>query len=299
MKTIASISLGSSKRDFEVETEFGGQQFRLLRLGTDGSLGEYRRLLEEWDEKADALALGGLDLYVRQGQRVYTFRDAARLARGLKKPVVDGSGLKATLERNAVRSLAEQGVLKFEGLPVLLVAGIDRFGLAEELRDRHCELVLGDMMFALGVPVAFTRWWQFILAGRILLPLIVRLPFKWIYPTGEKQETTKPRFGKWYKWAELICGDFHFIRKYLPERLEGKYILTNTITSADRQLLKERGLKALITTTPSFGGRSLGTNVLEGAILLLSGATQYDPARYEAVLDELKLQPEVSWLQEG
>ncbi len=299
MKRIVSVSLGSHKRDWEAEATFGGQTFHLKRIGTDGDLARYRRLLEEWDGKADVLALGGLDLYVRQGKRVYAFREVQQLIKGIKTPLVDGSGLKQTLERRAVRYLAEEGILDFKGLPTLLVAGVDRFGLAEELRDRGADLCLGDMMFALGLPLPFRKWWQFSLLGRLLLPIIRLLPFKWLYPTGQSQEEIKPKYEKWYRWADLICGDFLLIKRHLPDKLPGKYILTNTTTVEDRQLLRQRGVKALITTTPSFAGRSSGSNVLEGVIMLLAGVTEYDEARYEAVLDELQLKPEINWLQQN
>ena len=38
MKTVVSVSQGASEDDYELATEFLGQPFRLLRLGTDGSL---------------------------------------------------------------------------------------------------------------------------------------------------------------------------------------------------------------------------------------------------------------------
>ena len=40
--------------------------------------------------------------------------------------------------------------------------------------------------------------------------------------------------------AEIIAGDFLLMRRYLPESLEGKVIVTNTVTSKDVELLRER-----------------------------------------------------------
>ena len=33
--------------------------------------------------------------------------------------------------------------------------------------------------------------------------------------------------------AEIIAGDFHFMRQFMPDRIDGKIVLTNTVTPAD------------------------------------------------------------------
>lgn len=38
MKTVVSVSLGSSEYDYELETEFLGQPFRITRMGSDGDM---------------------------------------------------------------------------------------------------------------------------------------------------------------------------------------------------------------------------------------------------------------------
>ena len=49
--------------------------------------------------------------------------------------------------------------------------------------------------------------------------------------------------------------------------------MTNTVTLQDVQMLKNRGAKLLVTSTPEFDGRSDGTNVMEALIVSLSGKT--------------------------
>jgi hypothetical protein len=92
-------------------------------------------------------------------------------------------------------------------------------------------------------------------------------------------------------WADIIAGDFHYIRRHLPTAesgiLKGKTILTNTTTEQDQIELRERGVKRLITTTPSFDGRSFGTNVMEAMCVALNGGKLLDKAGYEAVLAKL------------
>ena len=73
------------------------------------------------------------------------------------------------------------------------------------------------------------------------MPIICRLPFEWIYPTGRRQETRHERYTSVFNNAEVIVGDFHQIRRYAPIDLKGKSIITNTVTEADRKDLKSRG----------------------------------------------------------
>jgi hypothetical protein len=131
--------------------------------------------------------------------------------------------------------------------------------------------------------------------ARILLPLIVKLPIEVIYPTGKKQEENTPKFTRYFDDADIIAGDFHLIRRYMPPDLQGKIILTNTTTEADTAELRKRGVKRLITTTPVFDGRSFGTNVMEAVLFSIIGKPQNEltPDDYRAKLAELNWKPSV------
>ena len=52
--------------------------------------------------------------------------------------------------------------------------------------------------------------------------------------------------------------------------MKGKTIFTNTATLADVELLADRGVEYLITTTPEFEGRSFGTNVMEAVLVAIA-----------------------------
>jgi hypothetical protein len=85
----------------------------------------------------------------------------------------------------------------------------------------------------------------------------------------------------------------------MPEKLAGRTILTNTVTADNVEELRARGIATLITTTPSLGGRSFGTNLMEGLIVAAAGCRpeQMTPAGYEDWLDKLKFQPRIEKLQ--
>lgn len=295
MKHIVSVSLGSSRRDHRAEMEFLGEPVVVERRGTDGDMRRAMDLFRSLDGKVDAFGMGGIDLYLVAGDRRYVIRDAQKLAKVVQKtPIVDGSGLKNTLERRVVHQLVDMGV-QLAGKRVLMVSAVDRFGMAEAMNDAGCEMTFGDLIFALGVPMPIKTLGGLRQMAWTLLPVITRLPFTLVYPTGKKQEKVNPKYRKYYEKADVIAGDYLFIRKYMPDRLDGKIILTNTVTTADREELGQRGASMLITTTPDLQGRSFGTNVMEALLVAFSGKQPEDltDQDYHQLLDKLEFKPHV------
>lgn len=296
MKRVMSVSLGSSTRDHSVETEFLGEKFFIERVGTDGDMEKAVKIIREFDGRVDAFGLGGIDLYIYAAGKRYMFRDAAKIAKAaLKTPVVDGSGLKNTLERRVISHLTDQRGINFSGKKVLMVSAVDRPGMARSLWDAGASMNFGDLIFGLGIPFGISSIKYFDRITRVLVPIVVQLPFKMLYPTGEKQESVNPKYGHYYHEADIIAGDFHFIRRYMPENLKDKWIITNTVTQKDIELLKERGVSKLITTTPELNGRSFGTNVMEGVLIALAQKLpdQMNEDEYIGILDKVGFEPRI------
>jgi hypothetical protein len=300
MKHIVSVSLGSSKRDKRTEVTLLGERFLIERVGTDGDLQRFRQMFCELDGKVDALGIGGADLHIWIDHHRYTFLSIQKLIADVKRtPIVDGSGLKNTLERETVRCLQSHGIVDFAGSTVLMVAAVDRFGMAQELAQCAKAVIYGDIVFALGLPIPIRSYRLVRILGKILLPIITRLPFQWFYPTGEKQEKRTPKAEKLFHEADVIAGDWHFIRRFMPDRLPGKTILTNTLRKADLDLLREAEVKQVITTTPQFEGETFATNVMEGVLVAIMGKhpNELTPEDYLRTLSDLGWTPTIVSLQ--
>ena len=305
MKRVVSVSLGSSKRDKTSQIEILGQSFEISRTGTDGDMEKFAQLVRELDGKVDAIGLGGIDRYVWTDKRRYTFRDAERLALNAKvTPVVDGSGVKNTLERKTIHYLQDHGLVDFGKSKVLVMSAVDRFGMAQAIAGLSKQVVYGDLMFALGIPIPIRSYGALRVVAGALLPIVCRLPFKWLYPTGEKQEKAAPKYTKYFEWADVIAGDYHFIKRAMPTvesgALAGKVIVTNTVTEEDKQMLTDRKVKLLVTATPEYDGRHYATNVLEGVLVTLLGKKPEDVTveDYEALLARMDWKPTISILSQ-
>ena len=273
-----------------------GEHFLIERIGTNGDWDKAINLIRELDGKVDAFGMGGIDLYVHLAGKPYVIKDAKKLiAEARKTPMVDGSGLKNTLERKCIMDIQKDGILDLRGKNVLMVCGVDRFGMAEAFEEVGARLTLGDFIYTVGIPMPLHSLKTLKIAGRIAAPIIVNMPFDKLYPTGDQQDVIIPRHSKYYYAADILAGDFNYIRRYLPDKLQGQIIITNTTTSDDMKMLKERGISKVITTTPDMGGRSFGTNVIEALMVAIMKRPldQISPQDYYNMLKELDMKPGV------
>lgn len=273
------VSLGSSTRDHRVKVEILGQEIEIERKGTDGNVKKMMQLYQEFDGKVDVFALGGTDLYLYSSPRGkrYTIKESARIVSVIKKtPIVDGTGIKYILEKDVIRYIHQNTDINLSGKKALLLITVDRFGLAEGLIEAGCEMVFGDLIFCLHIPIALHHLKTIDKIARLMIPFLVHLPIKYLYPTGQKQETTNAKYGHFFNDVDIVAGDYIAISQYMPTDMKGKIVITNTVTSKNIQDLKNRGVKYLITTTPQFQGRSFGTNVYQGILLAISGEKQED-----------------------
>jgi hypothetical protein len=297
LKRAVSVSLGSSSRDKRVVVHLGQQEILVERIGTDGDEARARHLFGELDGQVDALGVGGVDLYIRLQGREYPLRAALRLVQDVHRtPVVDGRGLKHTLERRVFELAAPAlgGMPHFRN--AFVPVAVDRLGLTEAVTDVADHVVIGDLMVALGIPIAVHGIAAYRRLARVLLPFVSHFPMSMLF-YGSGGEEPKPKYVRYWQGADLLAGDFLFMRKYMPHDLTGKTVVTNTTTEENVGLLRQRGVRAVITSTPRYEGRSFGTNMMEAVLTAYAGQGRpLSDAELSALIDELQLKPTVEIL---
>jgi hypothetical protein len=284
-KTVVSVSLGSSKGDFLREIELAGTTVTLSREGTNGDVDRAKQRIRELDGTVDAIGLGGIDAFLYVGGKQFVIGDGLRLLEAATKtPIVDGSGLKNTLERRVVRRLADQGLVTSQS-KILMVSALDRFGMAEEFVNLGCDCVFGDLIFNIGLDFPLTKLSEIEGLAQKYKTRLQTVPFHLLYPTGSAQDTqhADPRYAKYYETADIIAGDGHLILRHLPERLAGKGIVTNTTRESTIARFKDAGIAWSMTTTQEMDGVSGGTNLMEAVLIALIGKRpdQIAPSEYD------------------
>jgi hypothetical protein len=293
MKRAVSISLGSPSRDKRLELTLLGERVLLERIGTNGDEAKARALYRELDGTVDAFGVGGIDLYVYTPWKNYPLHSAHRLVHDVRMtPFVDGSTLRGVLESRVVRFMEGRIGAHLPTRKVFLIEAISRWSMASAFLEAGYDCVFGDLMSALKIPIPIRRVGTLNALARILLPIVGRLPFSFIYSIGDSQEIVVPKYQKYYHEAAVIAGDWLYIKKHMPEDMGGKVIVTNTTTPADVQFMRARGIRWLVTSTPVYEGRSFGTNALEAALTAAAGTERaLTTAEMEKMVDELRLEP--------
>ena len=295
MMHVVSVSLGSPTRNKKVQAVINGKEIIIERIGTGGDEILARSLFRDLDGKVDVLTVGGMDLSVNVDGKDYPIRAAKKLVQDVKQtPVVDGHDLKYVLERR-VLELAEPEFGPFPHFKrIFIPTAIDRIGLAEAMTPHCDELIIGDMMLTLGIPIPVYGVKNLKRLAHLLMPFIGFLPLSAINPPGSKDEACHPKHSKIWESADCIAGDMLYIRKYSPDNLQGKLVITNTTTEENIELLKKKGVKTVITMSPRFDGRSFGTNVMEGVLTALAGKGRpLSREELNQVIDEINLRPTI------
>jgi len=300
MKRAVSISIGSSKRDKAVVVELLGEKVSIERIGTDGDMEKAALKYQELDGVVDAFGVGGADLGVQVEDKYYPLYSVRPMVRFVKKtPLVDGAGLKNTLEYQIAPFIESKigDYVRTKGKKALIPMGVDRWGMTKTFLNGGYECIFGDLMFGLGLPFTVRTVRALRILADVMMPIAGRLPFAWVYPTGEKQEERKPKWGKYFEWATVVAGDCHYIKRYMADDMQGKVIATNTTTPQDVELFRKVGVKYLVTSTPVLEGRSFGTNMMEAALVAVSGKGRtLTRDELRQLLDQLGFEPQLQAL---
>ena len=265
-KEIVSVSLGPSSRDYEFSSLLFGEKVHVRRFGTDGDVRRAREMVAQFDGQVDAIGLGAMNIYFQVGHRTYIHQQAQHVASAAQTtPVVDGVHLKNTLERWAMGQVAQEERGIFSHKRVFVVSGIDRYAMAQVLSSYTHQILFGDPIFHLNLPFALRSFRQLEQYATLVLPTLCRAPYGRLCPVGLEQDLRTPRGVKYFDQAHIIAGDFAYIRRFSPDNLRGKTIITTTLSARDVQDLKERGVESLITITPPLCDEHpfVGTNVIE------------------------------------
>jgi len=301
MKKVLGVSLGSSTRDHKVLIEVLGEKVEIERRGTNGDVKKMIQIFQENDGKVDVFSLGGTDLYLYSGPqgKKYTIKESEKIIKVIKKtPIVDGTGIKYVLEKSVVNYIDNQTDIPLKGKKALVTITVDRFGMAEALMGIGCEMTFGDLIFCLNIPIPLHSFRSIEIFARLLLPILIYVPIKYLYPTGEKQEKSNLKYVKYFQDADIIAGDYLGISQYMPNNMKDKIVITNTVTSSNVEDLKKRGVSYLIATTPEFNGRSFGTNVFQATLVAISGKSpeELQPEDYLKLIKKTGFKPRIEKL---
>jgi len=302
-KEIVSISLGPSGRNYEFTTQICGQDVHLRRFGADGDVGRARELVAEYDGQVDAIALSGMSVYFKVGRRTFVHQQIRQVASAAQTtPVLDGVHLKNTLERWAISQVAREQRGIFNHKRVFVLSGIDRYAMAKVLSGFTRQIFFGDPIFHLNLPFALRSFGQLERYASLMAPSLCQGPYDKLRPPAQEQELRAPRGAKYFDRADVIVGDSDTIRRFAPEDLRRKVIITDALSADGVQDLRERGVEKLITLTPPLSDEQpfVSPGVLEAVFVSLMDCppAEISDDDFLNVVSRYELEPHVTVLND-
>jgi len=280
-----------------------GHEISVQHIGCNKNLDEMASRIAELDGTVNAIALRGVTRTLRLGKQKVTHTQADRLFSIAKKtPVVDGSGVQATMERWAVRLAADAEPGIWARKHVLMVPLTNHHGLAQALGQytdsvRHADPIV---YFALPDPIGIGRSAAL---GTIAKPALAQMKdfsFSQLFPAPGSAGV--PRSTAPFQWADVLAGDMGSIRRYAPKSLKGKWVVTENASNDDIADLTARGVEGIVTTIPPLGDAPLSQHcaaTFEACLVAIrpTADTPLTENTYLNLMADLHWQPGIRYLQ--
>ncbi len=302
MKKIVSISLGKAERDYEFTGSFLGKKFQIKRVGCDGNIDLVRKRIKEYDGQADVIGLGGISAYFKIGNTVHIHQEAQSLIKLAKKtPIADGRGLKSILQGWTIRSINQRLKDLFNYENVLFLSGIAQYEMVQVMQEYTNNFSFCDPLIHFNTPYTLDSVNALEYYAAASMPVLTRMPYSWFYPKGWDGDQWKPLLlSKPFEKAEVIVGDYTYIRHYTPSMLPNKIVVTDSVDDAAIALLKKRGVRTIISTVPDlFKQQRIDINVMHAlfAAYLEKKPQEISENDYLEIFDRASIEPRVIYPQ--
>ena len=293
MKKVVTVTLGSSKQDFEFKTHFLGHDFSVRRLGADDDTTKAWELLRRQQNSVDAVGLGEIGDHFQVGLRTVVNKETQRLMNVVTRvPVTTGATLRRLLQVRAVRHVQKELGNYFNNNLVLFLSGMRNYDMAVALSDYTKNLSFADALFQTGAPAMlgsleqlelFAKGSELMLSGR----------------PGEMLERSltafkNNRISAAVTKSHVIVGTFHELEAVgNMANLEGKTLITSAVDDERLAFFTKCKVNLVVDVSPKLFDKVIGINTLEAMILaaLEKSPEEVSDDDFDEILSELDIRP--------
>ena len=274
MKKVVTVTLGSSKKDFEFKTKFLGQNFSVHRMGADQDTGKAWDLMRRQQATADAIGLGEISDHYHVGQDMLINKETRRLTKVVTRvPVTTGATLRRLLQVRAVRYVQKELGQYFNNNLVLFLSGMRNYDMAVALSDYTKNLSFADPVFHAASPVLLGSLDQLELfaKGKELLPDVVPGEFLKSVLGTLKNKIVANAVAK----SHVIVGTFREIQAVASGgNLEGKTLITSAVDEEAFAFFARHKVNLAVDVTPKLFDRVVGISTITAMILAVTGKSE-------------------------
>ena len=293
MKKVVTVTLGSSKQDFEFKTRFLGQSFAVARMGADRDTGKAWELMRRQQATADAIGLGEIPDHYHVGLRTVVNKETERLTNVVTRvPVTTGATLRRLLQVRAVRHVQKELGSYFNNNLVLFLSGMRNYDMAVAMSDYTKNLSFADAVFQTGAPTMLTSLEQLELyaKGSELMLNGKSGEFLEATLTGFKNRRVASVVAK----SHVIVGTFAEIEAVgNRSNLEGKTLITSAVDEERLAFFTKCKVNLVVDVSPKLFDKVVGVNTIEAMILaaLEKPTEEVSDDDFTEILDELDIKP--------
>jgi predicted amino acid dehydrogenase len=293
MKKVVTVTLGSSKKDFEFKTEFLGQSFSVRRLGADHDNGKAWDLMRRHQASADAIGLGEISDHYQVGLRTVVNKETQRLLNVVTRvPVTTGATLRRLLQVRAVRYVQKELGHYFNNNLVLFLSGMRNYDMAVAMSDYTKNLSFADALFQTGTPAmlasleqleVYAKGSEWMLSGKSGAMLESAL-------TQFKNKRMAGIVAK----SHVVVGTFAEIKAVSSgSNLNGKTLITSAIDEERLAFFTQCKVNLVIDVSPKLFEKVVAINTLEAMILavLEKPMEEVSDDDFDEILTELDIKP--------
>ncbi|MBF0224179.1 MAG: dehydrogenase [Desulfobacterales bacterium] len=303
MKTIVSISLGSSTDDYEFDANFLGESFKIKRLGTDGNIDRACDLILRWNHRADAIGIGSIKYpYTVDNKQLVdkSLQKIEKMCLNLKTPVTMGNSLRNVAFEWSLRHLQFKLNGYFTNIRAFFLSGMDHYNLAKIMLEFSENLMFADPVMENGIPKFLNSFKELELYAKGLHNVLNWIPTKSISgSTVPIKDWNRHVIHKAIQSSQaVLVPDYNFydyIKDCSLEELGGKTVISSTIYDDRIEFLKDRGVDMIVDCTPKVLDRVIGVNVIEAMIIAALGKPKEEITDDDLleVISEQKMEPRV------
>ncbi|MFC3150589.1 dehydrogenase [Litoribrevibacter euphylliae] len=297
MKTVVSISLGSDALDYDFTTEFLGQKFRVVRIGTNKNIKKAEALIKKWQNEADVLGLGRVREHYHVGTKLFVQKTTKHLEDLVTEiPVTTGSQLRNILHEWAIRHTQISQGNFFNNSRVMFFNGIANYRAASVMNEYTDNLFFADPVIQLGMPKLLTSLNALELYATGTHPLNKWSPPHVLSPSvAPIKEWNKYILRKAAQKADVIAAGYEEIEQFTLEEMGGKTLLSSTITDERLARLREKGVNMVVDICPKIFDITVGINVIEALILAALNKQQGELNQddFLEIMETLDVEPQI------
>ncbi|MBF0101717.1 MAG: dehydrogenase [Desulfobacterales bacterium] len=276
MKEVVCISKGSSADDYEFQTEFLGHSMHIQRIGADGDFDKVADIMLRWNKKADAIGLASIQFPFNVGNtRIVdpSTKKLYQLSQQMETPVTTGENFRRVSHEWTLRHIQHKfGDNYFNNSRVFFISGIHHYSMAKVMEEYTQNLTFADPVIDKGIPKFINSTSDLELYAKGIHGILKWVPSERLAKSAVPIKTWNDYIVKKavQKSFVIVVPSYKFydhLKSYTVEELGRKIIITSTAYDDRIQFLKERGVDAVIDTTPKILERVVGLSVYEAMII--------------------------------